>query len=396
MIKDAKKGQMDMILVKSISRFGRSVIDTLTNLRELEQSGTICYFERENMRSDDPNCTLLLNMMASMAESESLSISANVNLGLKYKAERGEWSCAYRNFLGYRQEADGSVVIDEEQAETVRIIYDRFLSAMSLNDLCRSLEAEGRKTGSGGTTWTKTALSRLISNPKYGGDVLIGLSYTADVREKRRVRNNGERQQYYVENGIPAIIDKQISFLAKGELLRRSAGAKGQETVGPKVWSYKNVFTYKIRCPKCGEFYNHSYGRGVHYWKCHWRVNGDCDADIFREDELKQVVLLAAQTLHDKQPKIRFRSIPTLTKDTGEKVLMETAGKYAFNQFAKRVQDMLDGPRPEKFTDDLSTQLVESITFTDEEWVITFYGNQEVRLPRESSSRAVGRRLKRS
>ena len=111
---------------------------------------------------------------------------------------------------------------------------------------------------------------------------------------------------------------------------------------------------------------------------------------------MKEVVLQSVQTLHDKQPKIRFRSVPDLTKDTSDKVLMETAGKYAFNVFAQRVQQMLDGERPTEFTDELSTDLVEQITFTDSEWIITFYGKQEVRLPRESSSRATGRRLNRS
>ena len=394
MIKDAKHGQMDMILVKSISRFGRSVIDTLTNLRELEQSGVTCYFERENMKSDDPNCTLLLNMMSSMAESESLSISANVNLGLKYKAERGEWSCAYSNFLGYDQQPDGTIVVNDKQAETVKLIFDRFLSGMTLNDLAKLLESEGRTTGSGSTKWSKASLSRVISNPKYCGDVLIGRTYTADVRQKRRTINNGERQQFYVENGIDPIIGRQTYFLAKGELLRRAAGSKGQDVTGPKVWSYKNCFTYKIRCPKCHEFYNHSYGRGVHYWKCHWRMKGDCDSDIIREDYMKAIVLSAAQVLWDRQPKIRFRSIPDLTKDTSDKVLMEVAGKYAFNVFASRVQKMLEGDRPTVFTDELSTQLVESITFTDSEWIISFYGNQEVRLPKAGTT--TGRRLNRS
>ena len=109
---------------------------------------------------------------------------------------------------------------------------------------------------------------------------------------------------------------------------------------------------------------------------------------------MQDVVLLAAQTLYDKQPKIRYRSVPELTKDSGDKALIEAAGKYAFNQFAKRVQGMLDGDRPEEFTDEMSTELVESITFSDTEWIITFYGNQEVRLPRETKT--AGRRLNRS
>ena len=109
---------------------------------------------------------------------------------------------------------------------------------------------------------------------------------------------------------------------------------------------------------------------------------------------MKHMVLIAAQTLHDKAPKIRFRSIPELTKDTSDKVLMETACKFAFNVYAKRVEEMLNGPRPKVFTDEMSTDLIKSITFTDTEWIITFYGNQEVRLPRESKS--AGRRLKRS
>ncbi len=384
MIEAAKCHEMDLILVKSISRFGRSVVDTLTSLRTLEKCGTRVYFDRENMYSDDLNCNLVLSIMASMAESESLSISANVRTGQKYKAEDGRWSVAYGTFLGYDKAEEDTVVINEEQAKTVRFIFSEFLSGTSLQDLCRRLEKEGHRTGTGSTHWTKTGVRRILSNIKYSGDVIQGLTYTADVMEKNRKRNNGDVPLYYIKDGIPAIIDRQTYLLAKGELLRREAEFVGKTVEGPAVYNRNNDFTHILACPECGAFFNRIKARGKYVWKCYNRRNADCKAEIIREKELQAAVLSAAQELYDLQPEITERPVPVLSNENPDEELILAAGINAYNSFADRLKHFLAGERPEHYDPEISRRLIRHITFTEDEWVFLFYGDQTVRVPRKA------------
>ena len=396
MMAAAKKREMDMILVKSISRFGRNVVITISSLRELAKYGVIVYFEREAMRSDDSNCTLILGIMASMAEAESISISENVNLGLKYKYTRGEWTACLSQFLGYEKSEDGEVVINESQAETVREIFHGFLDGMTLGDLAKKMETEGRLTGTGKGTWSRMGIHRILSNIKYSGDVIQGVTTTTDVINKKRETNTGQAPQYFIADAIPAIIDKQTYRIAKGELARRERGSMKIEVPGPKIRTDKNPFTGIPVCSHCGGHFNRSNARGKYVLKCYNRIHGDCRADIIPEEDLEQAVLKAAQQLWDEQPKIRMKDVPVLGAKETEDDLVSAAAAYMDNSFAQRVVDFLSGERPKQYDESITRRLIDHIEMGDDAWTVHFYGGVSVRIERTTPSKEKGRKLSRS
>ena len=401
MMRDARQHKFDVLYVKSISRFARNVVTTITAIRELNSYGIETRFEKENLSSKDPSTNLMLSIMASMAESESISISENVNLGLKYKYSRGEWSANFTSFLGYDKLPDGTVVINEEQADTVREIFSAFLSGMSLEHITGMLEAEGKKTGTGNTTWTKTSLIRILTNIKYSGDVIQGLSTTVDVMNKKRVKNNGEAPQYFIRDGIPAIIDKQTYLIAQGELARRQKmfveGLGNKDNCGPAIYTGKHPLTRKIICPSCGRYYNHRNARGKDVWECYGRIHSECRAEILKEEELQAAVLEAMQELWDSQPKIKMNRVPELTRDDPEDKFIEAAKLYAENTFAKRTQEFLNGDKPEAYDPELVSSLIDRIEPSGDAFLVFFYGVSPFKVARAKDKHTViGRRLKRS
>ncbi len=393
MMAAAKRQEMDLILVKAISRFGRNVVITISSLRELAKYGVIVYFEREAMRSDDSNCTLLLGIMASMAEAESISISENVNLGLKYKYSRGEWSACLSQFLGYKKGENNEVVIDESQAETIREIFHGFLDGLTLGDLARKMEAEGRLTGTGKGTWSKMGIHRILSNIKYSGDVIQGITTTTDVINKKRETNTGQDPQYFIPDAIPAIIDKQTYRIAQGELARRERGTMKIDVSGPKIRTDKNPFTGIPVCSHCGAHFNRSNARGKYVLKCYNRIHGDCKADIISEEDLEQAVLKAAQQLWNEQPKIRMKVVPELKAKETEDDLVIAAADYMDNSFAQRVVDFLSGERPEQYDERITRRLIDHIEMGDDAWTVHFYGDISVRIERITPQKDKGRKL---
>ena len=400
MMRDARAHKFDVLFVKSISRFARNTVTTLTAIRELKSLGIEVRFEKENLSSKDPSINLMLSIMASMAESESISISENVNLGLKFKYSRGEWSTNFTNFLGYDKLPDGTVVINEEQAETVREIYADFLSGMSLEHICKKLTDEGRKTGTGIVKWTKGSLLRILSNIKYSGDVIQGVTTTVDVINKKRIRNKGEAPQYYIKDAIPPIVDKQTYLLAQGELARREKQFIGSENVsGPLIYKGKYPFTRKIICPECGRFYNHRNARGKDYWECYERINGSCKSEIIAEEELQYAILEALQALHRSQPKIKPGKVPLLTSSDSEDTLIGAAAIFSDNAFAERTKVFLSGKKLSEYDPRHTAMLIERIDISDDTFSIKVYGTDPVKVERTCPGRrntAIGRKLKRS
>lgn len=147
MIKACKKGRIDMIITKSISRFARNTVDCLKYVRMLKDIGVDVFFEEQGIHSTDPGAEFYITIYGSIAQSESENISANVKWGKAQSAKDGNVAFHYKQFLGYRKGADGKPEIDPEQAEIVRTIYRRFLAGDSFGGiLCAILrKAEGQK-----------------------------------------------------------------------------------------------------------------------------------------------------------------------------------------------------------------------------------------------------------
>ena len=227
MIEDALAGKIDLIVTKSVSRFARNTVDSLVTVRKLKEKGVEVYFEKENIYTLDSKGELLITIMSSLAQEESRSISENVTWGQRKRFSDGKIMLAYKRFLGYKKGADGIPEIVEEEAKTVREIYDLFLSGLTPAGIAKQLTANDVPTPGGGEMWRASTILSILQNEKYKGSALLQKKFTTDFLTKKQKINEGEVPQYYIENSHPAIIDPQIWELTQIEIDRRRAIGKG-------------------------------------------------------------------------------------------------------------------------------------------------------------------------
>ena len=214
MINAAMAGKIDLILTKSVSRFARNTVDTLTTVRKLKAAGVEVYFEKENIFTLDSKGELLITIMSSLAQEESRSISENVTWGMRKRFAEGKPIIPYGAFLGYRKGPDGMPEIDPEQAETVRYIYRAFLEGKAPSYIARDLTARGILTPGGKTTWRANTVMSILTNEKYKGDALLQKTFCTDFLTKAYKVNEGEVPQYYVEHTVFKGFYKQLSSTA--------------------------------------------------------------------------------------------------------------------------------------------------------------------------------------
>lgn len=185
MIRDCKKGKIDRIITKSISRFARNTLDCLKYVRMLKELNVDIYFEEQGIHSTEPGAEFYITIYGSIAQSESENTSANVRWGKEQAAKEGKVSFVYSNFLGYKKGDDGQPEIVQEEAEIVRIIYDKFLKGESLKVIADSLTSQNIPTPRKKVVWTSSTVRSILSNEKYMGDALINKTYTVDFLSKK-------------------------------------------------------------------------------------------------------------------------------------------------------------------------------------------------------------------
>ncbi len=222
MIADALSGRIDLIVTKSVSRFARNTVDSLTTVRKLKDKGVEVFFEKENIWTLDSKGELLITIMSSLAQEESRSISENVTWGHRKRFQDGKVYMPYGNFLGYDRGENGEPVINPEQAETVRRIYRQYLEGMSIPQIAASLDADGILTPRRKHKWSHTTIHSILTNEKYKGDALLQKRFTVDFLTKQRKANEGEVPQYYVTGSHPAIIDPETWELVRYELAKNT------------------------------------------------------------------------------------------------------------------------------------------------------------------------------
>lgn len=190
MVDDALAGKIDLIITKSVSRFARNTVDSLTTIRKLKESGTECYFEKENIWTFDSKGELLITIMSSLAQEESRSISENCTWGWRKRCADGKVTVPFGRFLGYDRGEDGNLVVNEEQAKIVRKIYGLFLQGRSPYQIAKLLTEEGIPTPGGKKVWGKAVVQSILTNEKYKGDALFRRSTppTSSPRRKRKTR----------------------------------------------------------------------------------------------------------------------------------------------------------------------------------------------------------------
>ena len=267
MIEDCRKGKIDMIVTKSVSRFSRNNLDCLMYVRELKQLGIPIIFEKEGINTVQVSSELLLTLFGALSQAESESISMNVKLGIRQSLKNGNVRFSYKTFLGYRKGADGQPEIVPEQADIVRRIYNDFLAGATYLEIAKRLTEEHVPTMGGGNRWFSERIKSILKNEKYKGDALLQKTYITDPISKRVKKNNGELPMYYVENSHPAIIERRIFDRVQEEIARR-AGKKKVKQTGTKTelgrYSGKYALTELLYCGECG----------TPYRRCTWSRDG--------------------------------------------------------------------------------------------------------------------------
>lgn len=296
MISDALSGKIDLIVTKSVSRFARNTVDTLTTVRKLKEKGIEVYFEKENIYTMDSKGELLITIMSSLAQEESRSISENVTWGQRKRFADGKVSLPYKQFLGYEKGEDGLPKIVEKEAAVIRLIYKLFLEGKTPTGIAKHLTKNKILTPAGKEVWQESTVRSILKNEKYKGDAMLQKSFTVDFLTKKKKINEGEIPQYYVENSHPAIITPEVFDLVQHEIKKRK-NAKGYKTGG-------GCFSGKIVCGKCGSFYGskiwHStskYRRVI--WQCNskFKNNEKCNTPHIYEDKLKQAFVEAVNSI---------------------------------------------------------------------------------------------------
>lgn len=224
MIADALAGKIDLIIAKSVSRFARNTIDSLTTIRLLKEHNVECYFEKENIHTFDGRGELLLTIMAAIAQEESRSVSQNCTWGQRKRFSDGKVTVPFKRFLGYDRGEDGSLVVNEEQAVIVRRIYGEFLQGSTPYAIAKRLTEDGIPTPGGKEIWSKNVIKSILTNEKYKGDALLQKVFTVDYLTKVKKKNNGEVTRYYVEGSHEAIIPPEVWERVQAEFERRRRG----------------------------------------------------------------------------------------------------------------------------------------------------------------------------
>ena len=291
MVADALAGKIDLIITKSVSRFARNTVDSLSTIRQLKEHNTEVFFEKENIWTFDSKGELLITIMSSLAQEESRSISENVTWGHRKRMADGKVSIPYSTFIGYDKGEDGNLVVNPEQAKTIKLIFGDFIAGLSCHAIAEKLTGLGIKTPRGKDKWSQTTVKSILMNEKYKGDALLQKYYTPDFLTKKQVHNNGEIPQYYVEGNHEAIIDPAL-FDRVQDIFRERSRKKGYSGV--------TIFSSKIQCGCCGAWYGskvwHStdkYRRVI--WQCNSKFKDQtrCQTPHLTEDEVKAAFLRA-------------------------------------------------------------------------------------------------------
>ena len=211
MIEDACAGKIDLILTKSISRFGRNIVDILTTLRTLSDLNppVAVNFESEGINTSDGKNKLVISILSALAELESQQKSIAIKEGIRYRMQEGLYKYSVKNTIGYYRDYSGRVKIEPAEAEIVRYIFDSFTEGTSPREIAESLTEQGIRSPKGMEYWRQATIKNILKNEKYCGDVRYQKTYSKDYLTHKTAKNNNILPQWYWENDHPAIIKRE-------------------------------------------------------------------------------------------------------------------------------------------------------------------------------------------
>lgn len=208
MLRDCWKKKIDLILVKSLSRFGRDTVETIKQIRRLKCMNIGVYIETGGINTLTASDSII-DQLAALDQAESQSRSENIKFGIRHRMRSGKTLLNHTQFLGYTKGPDGVLQIVPEEAEVVRKIFELYIQGNGVRKIKKYLESHGIKTVTGKTEWSTSTIDRMLSNEKYAGQVLMQKSYTPDYLTGKKEKNCGQLAMYLMENAHEPIIDRE-------------------------------------------------------------------------------------------------------------------------------------------------------------------------------------------
>ncbi|MEG2596499.1 MAG: recombinase family protein [Ruthenibacterium sp.] len=343
MIADALDGKIDLIITKSVSRFARNTVDSLTTVRKLKEKGVEVYFQKENIYTLDSKGELLITIMSSLAQEESRSISENTTWGQRKRFADGKMSLAYSTFLGYKKgAANGEMEIVEDEAVIVRRIYDAYLSGKTPYDIATKLTAEHIPTPGNKTQWRASTVTSILHNEKYRGDAILQKKFTIDFLSKTTKKNEGELPMYYIPQNHPAIIRPEVFEMVQEEFRRRQAAGGHAQSV--------SIFSGRILCGDCGGYYGRKvWHAGSKHASWHWQCNRKftkreyCATPTLKEESIEKAFLSAINSMITRKREIKANyalCLDAITDDSALVAELENANREC-NEMSTQINQLL-------------------------------------------------------
>ena len=280
MMRDCRKGKIDRILVKSISRFARNTKDCLAAVRELKELGVSVLFEEQGIDTARVSSEMVTAIMASLAQKGSESISGNVQWGYQKRIQGNKFNTCKAPF-GFRLR-NGQLIIEENEAAVVRQIFDMFLHGNSREEIASALRMANAPTRKDVEVWAGSTVYHILRNERYAGNALLGKFYTTDTFPHRKMQNRGEREQRFIYDINPAIVTPDVFERTQALLKRRDTRA----TASRKDRTYERL----LQCPRCGCSLKRKISSGREYWVCqrHFEDSQTCNLQPVPTGEIEQ------------------------------------------------------------------------------------------------------------
>lgn len=376
MMEDAKNGMFSLILTREVSRFARNTVDTLQETRKLKSYGVEVYFTEDNIRtSDDTDGELRLTLMATLAQNESKKTSVRVKAGQKISFENGVLY-GNGNILGYDR-VGRELVVNPEQAETVKMIFNMYHDGMGCKQIAYELEKRGRVTSTGLTHWQPGTISRLLRNSFYCGKIVYRKQYVPDYLEQKRINNYDEVDKIEITGKHEPIVSEELFNDCQRRLDAKTVNRlRGKHAINPPKSAYARI----LKC-QCGSNFErrkwHKYkdGRIRYGFECYKQKNhgsyrtrlkkgldttGCCTTKMFPEWKLKIVAHWLFNDLWKERDKIINRAIEMLNatiKD--ENVVDYTDEVKELNKKRKKYEEKLSNLVELRVEGDISKEVYE-------------------------------------
>lgn len=355
MIRLCRRGKIDMILTKSISRFARNTVDCLAYIRELKELKIPIIFEKENIDTMKSESEIITTMLGGFAQAESESISQNVRWGKRQAFKEGHVIFQYSRLYGYERGENNKPKVNPEQAVVVKRIFDTYLAGSSVRDIKRMLEAEKIPAACGKPEWSISVLQYLLRNEKYCGDALLQKTFVENCITKKTRKNNGELPKYLVKNHHEAIIDRELFERVQTEIARRTGKRRVSGDgcgLEPSRYCGRYALTELLVCGNCGSPYKRvtwsRNGQKKVVWRCTSRLTYGTkyckDSPTIPEEALHAAVLAAlngAMKNRDEMLSILEDSLTSVLSEKSGNTLSPIVLRNRIQELQKSLENLL-------------------------------------------------------